>query len=241
MSFNPIYKATPETLSELQRTTGTATADGALRVSVGTGTSSITVQGPAADDAAVVGNPIVIAGKYESTLNTVENGDVSTLKTDVNGRLLTAFAGASVSQDFTPAAAAYLANDIMATAKTFALIGPATGGEIVITTVELLVAHTAVISGETSYRLYLYSVTPPSAPADNDAWDLPSGDRTSFRGYVDLGTPIDLGSSLYVQTLQVNKQVTVGATGSLFGLLVTNGPFTATAAARTVTLHSVAV
>lgn len=145
---------------------------------------------------------------------------------------------------FTPAAAAYLANDIMDVAKEFTNLAPVSGSEIIITSSELQVAHTAVISGETSYRLYLYSVTPPSAPADNDAFDIPAGDRASSLGYIDLGTPVDLGSTLYVQTDGINRQVTVPASvngGSLYGLLVTNGAFTATAAARKVTLHCVAV
>lgn len=146
---------------------------------------------------------------------------------------------------FTPAAAAYLANDIIEAAKAIALTdkdGAAfAGGEFIITSATLMVNHTAVISGETSYRLYLYSVTPPSAPADNAAWDLPSGDRASYLGYVDLGTPLDLGSTLWVETNIINKQVTVAATGTLYGLLVTNGPFTATAAGRVVVLHGLSV
>ncbi len=89
MSFNPQYLATPTTLGEGQRTTGSVDASGALRVtSTGAGAAATTIQGAAADDAAVAGNPVLVAGKYESTLNTQENGDVSTLKTDANGRLL---------------------------------------------------------------------------------------------------------------------------------------------------------
>ncbi len=141
------------------------------------------------------------------------------------------------SNSFTPAAAAYLANDIMATSKVFVDVGPS-AGKIRITGCELEVDHTAVISGETSYRLYMYNVTPPSAAADNDAFDLPAGDRASFLGYIDLGTPVDLGSTLYVQTLNINKEVKL-TTANLHTYLVTNGPFTATAAARKVTLHTV--
>jgi hypothetical protein len=149
--------------------------------------------------------------------------------------------GYAANVTFTPAAAAYSANDTVDVAKEFTNIGPSGGGEVIITTAKLEVDHTAVISGETSYRLYLYSVTPPSALADNAAFDLPSGDRASFKGYVDLGTPVDLGSTLYVETSGINKQIAVPVGGSLFGYLVTNGGFTATAAARKVTLHSVAM
>jgi hypothetical protein len=147
--------------------------------------------------------------------------------------------GTVVSATFTPAGAAYAANDIMEGAKQFAAIGPS-GAAMRILSAELEVDHSAVIAGETSYRLYLYSVTPPSAPADNAAFDLPSGDRASFLGYVDLGTPVDLGATLYVQTADINKDIKLTGT-SVFGLLVTNGAFTATAAARKVTLHAVPV
>lgn len=129
-------------------------------------------------------------------------------------------------------AIAYTANDVVGAAPgstaalTFANIGPAIGGEVFLTTLQFEIDIAAVISGMTSFRLYLYSVTPPSALGDNVAWDLPSGDRASFLGYVDLGTPVDLGSTLYVETLQVNKQVTVPSGGSLFGYLVTNGAYT---------------
>ncbi len=147
--------------------------------------------------------------------------------------------GYTTSATFTPAAAAYLANDIMEGAKEFALAGPS-GKNIRILSAELEVDHTAIISGETTYRLYLYSVTPPSALADNAAFDLPSGDRASFLGYLDLGAPIDIGSTLYVQTSGLDKDVLLAGT-SLFGYLVTVGAFTATAAARKVKLHTVSL
>ena len=143
------------------------------------------------------------------------------------------------SATFTPAAAEYAAGDVISVAKEFKdVCQPFTVNRILSCSLE--VDHTARISGETSYRLYLYSVTPPSAPADNAAWDIPSGDRASFLGYVDLGTPEDIGSTLYVQTTDVNKDF-LPASSSVFGLLVTNGTFTATAAARKVTLHVVPI
>ena len=151
---------------------------------------------------------------------------------------------ASSTATFTPAAAAYGANDVMSVAKEFAGLGSQIGGSISITSATLEVDHTAVIAGETSYRLYLYNVTPPSAHADNDAWDLPSGDRAAFLGYVDLGTPVDIGSTLWVETHGINKQINVASSvngGSVWGELVTVGAFTATAAARKVTLHAVPV
>lgn len=156
-----------------------------------------------------------------------------------DGGLAISGQGYAVSASFTPAAAAYLANDTMDVAKEFASIGPS-GRNIRITGAELEVDTTGLQSGETSYRLYLYSVTPPSALADNAAFDLPSGDRASFLGYVDLGTPVDLGSTLYVQSTNIDKDLKLAGT-SLFGYLVTNSAFTATAVARKVTLHTIAL
>src|SRR5436309_41001 len=123
---------------------------------------------------------------------------------------------------------AYTANDVLgatAAAITFASIAPSAGGEIIITSAELEIDVAAVPSGMTTFRLYLYSVTPPSALADNAAFDLPSGDRASFLGYVDLGTPVDLGSTLYVRTDAINAQFSA-AGANLFGYLVTAGAFT---------------
>jgi len=141
---------------------------------------------------------------------------------------------------------AYAANDIVGgatgstAALTFANMGPS-GKNIVITSTALLIEASAVIASETSYRLHLYNVTPPSAPGDNAAWDLAPGDRSSYLGFIDLGPPADLGSTLYVEQNSINKQVKLSGTG-LFGLLVTNGAYTPTASrVFDITLYSVAV
>lgn len=154
----------------------------------------------------------------------------------------------SVSLTRTADTNAYLANDVVgaATGSTAALtfdgIGPAAGGEVMITTARFEIDLAAVISGMTSFRLYFYSATPPSALGDNAAWDLPSGDRASFRGYIDLGSPVDLGSTLYVETTQINKQILVPSGGSLFAYLVTNGAYTpGSGDVFKITLHSVAL
>lgn len=140
----------------------------------------------------------------------------------------------------------YAANDVVgaATASSGALTFADMGKEsqrIMITSVQLQINAAAVISGETSYRLYLYNVTPPSALGDNAAWDLPSGDRASFLGFIELGTPVDLGATLYVETNIVNKQVTLVGS-NLFGYLVTIGGHTPTSArVHVITLHALAV
>jgi hypothetical protein len=136
---------------------------------------------------------------------------------------------------------AYTAGDVVGGVITFPTMAPAAGGEIVITSAMLRINDTALISGEASYRLHLYSATPPSALADNAPWDLPAGDRSVYLGYVDLGTPVDVGSTLYVKTDQINAQMKA-AGASLFGYMVTNAAYTPSAQRVYLPeLHSVAL
>lgn len=142
----------------------------------------------------------------------------------------------------------YTANDVVGAATgstaalTFANMGPPNtidGGRVMITSVAMEIDSTAVISGQTSYRLYLYNVTPPSALGDNVAFDIPAGDRASYLGYVDLGTPVDLGSTLYVETNGVNKQIKLAGT-NLFAYLVTIGAYQpASATVHVITIHTI--
>jgi hypothetical protein len=136
----------------------------------------------------------------------------------------------TASVDFTRPAdtTAYTANDVVgatAAALTFPNLGSPDGSEVIITSASVRRDSSAIVSGETSYRLHLYNVTPPSAPADNAAWNLPSGDRASYLGYVDIGAITDLGSTLWAETSNIGKQVKL-LSGSLYGLLVTIGAYT---------------
>jgi hypothetical protein len=118
---------------------------------------------------------------------------------------------------------AYSANDVVGGVITFSGLGPAGEGRVIVSAA-LRYDVAAVPAGMANMRLYLYSVTPPSALDDNAAWDLPSGDRAAFIGYVDLGTPVDLGSTLFVQQDNLNKLIKLdGAENTLYGYLVTTG------------------
>lgn len=139
---------------------------------------------------------------------------------------------------------AYTANDVVGGVLTFASIGPAvtTGGQnLMMIGSQLECDIAAVPAGMVNMRIYLYNVTPPSALADNAAWDLVAGDRASYLGYVDCGTPVDLGSTLYVETNNINKLL-LAASSSLFGYLVTIGGYTPNANSEVykATLHSLA-
>lgn len=168
-----------------------------------------------------------------------------TLVDSATGNLLGVPYTAQVSLTRTADTAPYTAGDVIGSATgstaalTFTNMGPA-GGAIIITDVDLRIDVAAVISGMTSYRLHLYNVTPPSALGDNAAWDLPAGDRASYLGYIDLGTPIDVGSTLFVQTGFVNKKLLMGATSSMFGYLVSIGGYTpSSAAVKSIRLNAV--
>jgi hypothetical protein len=88
--------------------------------------------------------------------------------------------------------------------------------------------------------LHLYDATPPSAIADSSPWDLPAGDRANYLGSINLGTPVDLGSTLYVGTDGVNKQIKcASASTTVYGYLVSVGAYTPTAQVYTVQLHAI--
>lgn len=154
-------------------------------------------------------------------------------------------AGIVASANFTPAAAAYGAADIIGASTemqfTFTASGVAIprGSLVRILTSIVKIDQTAVISGETSYTLHLYRGTQPSAQADNDAWTLASADLTAYAGSLALGTPADLGAACYVKT-QFSDVQDFRLTGdSLWGRLVTAGAFTATAVARQVSVYGI--
>ncbi len=142
----------------------------------------------------------------------------------------------------------YAANDVIGAATgataavAFSAIGPSAGGEMMLTSASIEVDASAIISGETSYRICLYNVTPPSAIGDNGAFDIGSGDRASFLGCVPLGTPVDEGSTLYLESNGINKQFTVPSGGAVYGYLTTAGTYTPTASrVYKVVLHAVAM
>ena len=177
-----------------------------------------------------------LVGQFNTTPTALTNGQYGRAQLDPNGYLIAIGGGFSPTATFTPTTANYTAGAVIQGARTLATAGPNAGGRMVILGSRLLIPITSVPAAMTSFTLQLYSVTPPSALANNAAWDLPSGDNASYLGSVALGTPVDLGSTLYVETLGINKPLTVPSGGSVFAYLVTNGAYTGSAVAYTVTL-----
>ena len=117
------------------------------------------------------------------------------------------------------------------------MINNSSGGEIMITSVELEIDVSSIPSGMSGYMLRLYNAL-PTAIADAGTWDLPSGDRGKYLGRIQLGIPIDEGSTLFIDNDNINKQITLIST-SLYTELVTLGSYTATsAAAKRLTIHA---
>lgn len=117
----------------------------------------------------------------------------------------------------------YTAGDVLGGAFQFP--GIPFSADVMLTTADLRPQITAIPTGMTSFRVHLYNQTPLSAIADNGVWDLPAGDVASYLGYIDVGSPADVGSTLFCQVDQINHQVTTGAAG-LWAYIVTNGGFT---------------
>lgn len=224
----------------------TATAYGTASPGV---SSLIDVEGNIGSGSTDAGNPVKIGGVYNTTLPTLTNGQRGDAQVDANGRLITAptgFTTGKITITRPANATPYTAGDVLgatAAAITLPTIGPAGGGEVLITSAALEIDVAAVPTGMSSFTLYLYNVTPPSALADNAAWDLPAGDRTAFIGQFSLGTPVDLGSTLRVQIDSLNLQVTVPSGGSLWAYLSPSVGFTPAGNSEVyvLTVHAVAV
>ncbi len=120
----------------------------------------------------------------------------------------------------------------------FPQVGPI-AGFIKIDSASLLIDAASIPAGMTTFRLYLYDAA-PTAILDNAAWDLPAADRRGFVGYIDLGTVLDLGSTLYVQANNIGHRVKLAkASSSLYGLLVTAAGYTpGSGQVYSVTLHT---
>lgn len=182
------------------------------------------------------GTPDKYAATYSGTEDTVTK---QVARAALNRSDLTEIniAAYSASVTFTPANSNHVANDCNGAAGNFTTIGPSAGHIIIDSATIEIDGGTAEA---TAWRLYLYNVTPPSATADDGAWDLPSGDRASFLGFIDLGTAVDLGSTQWAETHAIGKRVKLAGTG-LFAYLTNLTTLTPAAIAHIVTIHTRAV
>jgi len=126
---------------------------------------------------------------------------------------------------------AYTAGDVIGTGAsndaihTLSSIG-SSGGYVVVQSIELVLGISAVPSGMTSFRVHFYDSS-PNAAADNSVFDVASGDRAKYLGYIDLPSPVDLGSTCFTQIDYPGKLFKLAsASTSLFCELQTTGGFT---------------
>lgn len=146
---------------------------------------------------------------------------------------------------FTTGTTAYAASDVVGAsgasgALDFGVVGQS-ANNILVTSVELEIDSATIISGETSYNLYLYNVTPPSAINDSSPFTLGSSDRAAFLGKVTLPNVVVEGvttATLYVRLDGINQHVLLAGT-HLFGYLTSVGAFTPTARVYKITVHTI--
>jgi hypothetical protein len=141
----------------------------------------------------------------------------------------------SASATFTPAASSHTAGDCNGAAGTFTLSPvPPSGAIIKITDIEMEIDGATIET--TAWTLHLYNVTPPSAIADDAAFDLPSGDRTAYLGSIAISQIVDLGATLWIEAHSINKTCVLAGT-KLFGYLVNGTTLTPQAVAHIVKIY----
>jgi hypothetical protein len=127
---------------------------------------------------------------------------------------------------------AYAANDVIAdsTASPTNLsisTGMAKGSSIMITSARIRVdGHSSLPAGIGNFRVALFS-SAPTAINDNAAFDVISADKAKFLDYIDIGTPIDLGSRIFGKTNGINSHIKLASTSNtLYAQLITLGGYT---------------
>lgn len=135
---------------------------------------------------------------------------------------------------------AYTAGDVVgdtggSAILTLSSIGPS-GGYVLIQSAALIFSDSTVPSGMGAFRVHFYNAS-PTAIADNAAFDLLSGDRSKYMGYIDLSAPQDLGSTIYTQLDYPGRLIKLATDSSaLFAEIETRGAYTP-ASASTVELR----
>ena len=127
-------------------------------------------------------------------------------------------------------ATAYAAGDVVGDTGGSAIVsltsaGPS-GGFVLAQSVSLVFSDSVVPSGMGAFRVHMYSAS-PTAIADNAAFDLVSGERDAYMGYIDLPAPLDFGSTIYTQTDYPGRLIKLAAASTtLFAEIETRGAYT---------------
>lgn len=125
---------------------------------------------------------------------------------------------------------AYTAGDVVGDTGGSAILtltnaGPS-GGFVIVQSASLVFSDSSVPSGMGAFRVHFYSAS-PTAIADNAAFDLASGERATYMGYIELPTPQDLGSTIYTQVDYPGRLIKLAAAStSIFAEIETRGAYT---------------
>jgi hypothetical protein len=129
---------------------------------------------------------------------------------------------------------AYAALDVVgtnaATNMEFTGIGSVAGGCVAINEASLRIDVGSKPAGMDGFRLHLFNAA-PTAIVDNAAFNLIAADRAKYLGYIDIGSPLDLGDTLYGAYNGGGNRVfkLAAASTTLYGVLQTITAFTPTA------------
>jgi hypothetical protein len=107
----------------------------------------------------------------------------------------------------------------------------------------MLTMNLAAVPGSmVNMRLHLYSNPPPSLLNDDDLWTLSAADLACYLGYIDLGTPVDVGPVLVVQAINIGRMMRAPVSNTIYGYLSTGGAYiSASGTIATVKLFAVNV
>lgn len=148
------YNSTAPTLPDKARTPLQTDANGNLKVAGLTGTSATQVQGPAANDAAAVGNPVLAGGIYQNA-DAVDLGDVGSLQIGPYGALkVQLFDGTASAISAVSINGALAGNEYGITAAVVAK--PATAGGL--TAARVVTGTSGVIKASAGQLYKLHSV-----------------------------------------------------------------------------------
>lgn len=135
--------------------------------------------------------------------------------------------------DTTPYSAGDVIGASPATNTEFTNVGSIAGGFVEIKGISLEIDVVAIPSGLARFRFHFYNAA-PTAIADNTAYNLPSGDRDKYLGYIDLvfNSDNDLGDTLFSNDDSITfKRKLASASTSLFCICQTLDAYTPTAQA----------
>jgi len=181
-----------------------------LPVNIGSATLSVTADGVEIKND--TGNPVPVSDGASSL--TVDGKAYRSTVTITRPSNTTAYTAGDVVGDTGGSAILTLSN-----------IGPS-GGYVLVQSAALIFSDNTVPSGMGSFRVHFYSAS-PTAIADNAAFDLVSGERANYMGFIDMPTPSDFGSTLYSQVDYPGRLIKLAAASTtLYAEIETRGAYT---------------